>query len=409
MEETLKYAVGVDIGTENVRGVIAVLDKTGPRVVGYHEVQNSGMRKGELVNLVGPANAIDQVLDKMERMSGIGIKSATVSINGAHITSEKINSMITIGGASHSVDTGDLNRIQDEALLGRVPQNMTVLDLIPFEYRLDGQGGIRNPLGMTGTRLDMRANMVLAMSQKTEDIRRMMEETHNIKVHRVVPTVLASGNAVLTQRQMENGVAVVDYGAATTGVAIFDEGELQCLFVLPVGANMVTKDLANILEVDMDTAEEIKRRFVDGLFSSAEETVTFKKDRQEYTFSRQLIDDCAKARLADTFGIVKAKIDQSGYGFKLPEGIILVGGGTKMRNLESFAKEVLHTSVKIGKPLALSGLSEVVQPEYATAVGLMIFSIDEDSAKTQGYDSHSEASSSGSPIKGLIGKIFGKF
>lgn len=374
MEESARQLVGIDIGTENVRVVMATVGRDNvPTVVGYAEKLNSGMRKGEIVNLNGPAAAIDKALAEAETMSGIEAKQAVVSVNGAKIMSQQISGMIAAGNIDHEIDESDLDRIEQAALTGRMPQNREILEIIPSEYVIDGQGGIKNPLGMRGARIEMQASVVSAMTPNCDNIRKMMAEMVELPAVKLVPEAVAAGRAVLTERQIENGVAVMNFGAATTSVAVFDEGDLKTVFVLPLGADMITKDLANVLEIDMETAEELKRRFVTGVFDGESESVTLKKQGKELIFARESIDNTARARMEDIFTRVAEELKQAGHSYKLPEGMIMVGGGAKMRGIEVMAKEVLRMATKIGTPKDLAGVAEaVMKPEYATAVGLML-------------------------------------
>ena len=378
MDEAVKIAVGLDVGTENVRAVVASVSKEGQlSVVGFNEAKNAGMRKGVLANLAGPADAIDKMLGEVERMSGFEIHSATVSINGSQLLTTKTEGMIAVGTNEHEINEEDLYRVEDVAVTGRVPANREILDVIPFGYSIDGQEGVRDPVGMTGARLEMKANVVSALQPNCDNLRRALEGA-KLGVERIVPSVVASARAVLNERQKENGVAVVDLGAATTAVAIYEEGDLQYVGVVPAGSNNITNDLAICLEINTEVAEEIKRRFVSGSFSG-EKDIVIKVNREEFTFEREKVDEVVKARLEEIFNKVKKELKKAGYEKRLPEGAVLVGGGAKMRDIEVFAKEALEMSVKIGAPKGLGGVANAIEkPEYAAAVGLMLFSQDGD-------------------------------
>ena len=216
MDDNARYAVGLDVGTENVRAVVASVSKDGKiSVVGYNELKNSGMRKGVLVNLAGPADAIDKMLGEVERMSGYEIRSATVSVNGTHILTTKTEGMIAVGTQEHEINEEDLYRVEDVAVTGRVPANREILDVIPFGYSIDGQEEVRDPVGMTGARLEMKANVVSALLPNTVNLKKALEGA-KLETERLVPSVVAGARAVLTEKQKENGVVVVDFGAATT-------------------------------------------------------------------------------------------------------------------------------------------------------------------------------------------------
>ena len=376
MDETARYAVGLDVGTENIRAVVASVSKDGQiSVVGYNEAKNSGMRKGVPANLAGPADAIDGMLGEVERMSGYEIHSATVSINGSQLLTTKTEGMIAVGTAEHEINEEDLYRVEDVAVTGRVPANREILDVIPFGYSIDGQEGVRDPIGMTGARLEMKANVISALQPNCANLRRVLEGA-KLSVEQVVPSAVAAARAVLDEKQKENGVALIDLGAATTSVAVYEEGDLQYVGVVPAGSNNITNDLAICLEINTDVAEEIKKRHVSGSFSG-EKDVVIKINREEFTFPRENVDEVVKARLDEIFEKVRKELKQAGYEKKLPEGAVLVGGGAKMRDIEVFAKQVLEMSVKIGIPKGLGGVaSSVEKTEYAAAVGLMLLSVD---------------------------------
>ncbi|HSW91202.1 MAG TPA: cell division protein FtsA, partial [Candidatus Saccharimonadales bacterium] len=236
MQDTSRYAVGIDIGTTTVRCVVGHIDATtgAPTIVGVGQVPNSGMRKGIVANLTGPAQAIDDALGEAERMSGYQVNAASVSINGTHILSTKADGMIAVGGMDHEIVGEDLVRIEEVATLGKVPANREILEVVPHSYRLDGQDNIKDPLGMTGTRLEINANVVSALVPHLTNLQKSAEMA-KVDPHVITPAVLAAARAVLTEQQLENGVAVVDLGGATTSVAVFEEGDLQYVGIIPFG------------------------------------------------------------------------------------------------------------------------------------------------------------------------------
>lgn len=373
MDDIFRYAIGIDVGTENVRAVVATVGKDGKlTVVGYNESKNAGMRKGIVANLAGPAEAIDKTLGEVERMSGYEINSATVSVNGAQILTTNIEGMIAVGDLEHEINFDDLDRIQQVATTGRIPANRDILSVIPLGYSIDGQSGMKDPIGMIGSRLEMKASVITALSPNCVNLRKTCEAAKVIPSS-IIPSVVAGATAVLSEKQKENGVAVVDFGGTTTSVAIYEEGDLQYVGVVPAGSNNVTNDLAIVLEVNTDIAEEIKRRYVDAAFNDKKDVV-LKVGREEMKFDREVIDDVVKARLEEIFDKVRKELKKAGFDRRLPEGIVLIGGGARMRGIEVFAKQAFEASVKIGIPEGLSGVADSIKkPEYAVAIGLMMF------------------------------------
>ncbi len=413
MDEKIRFVTGIDLGTENSRAIILKLDKDGPAVVGYNEGKTTGMRKGVPANLAGPAGSVDKMLVDAELMGGFEVKSAYISINGSQILSTKTEGMIAVGTVEHEIIDSDLMRVKDVAVTGRIPPNRDVLDVVPLEYAIDGQRGIKNPIGMSGARLEMRANVVSALTPNCDNLKKAMAAAE-IEVEQLVPSVVAAAYAVLTERQKENGVAVIDIGAATTSVAVYEEGDLQYVGVVPAGSNNITNDLAIVLAIDPEMAEEIKTRFVTGNFDSEKPPIIrISKDGKERHFERKEVDEVVAARLEEIFGEIRKKLKAAKYDQRLPEGIILTGGGANMRDIDLFAKAALEAAVKIGTPKNLGGVGDKIEkPEYATAVGLALLAADNlsfDFQPTTKKTKKSPKDKSLSSAVGFIKKLFSKF
>ena len=411
MDNDKRFVTGLDVGTENIRAVIASVDKDGHlAVVGYNEGKSAGMRKGVPANLAGPASAIDKMLGEAERMGGYDVRNAYVSINGSSILSTRTEGMIAVGTVEHEINGEDLDRVEDVAVSGRIPANRDVLDVVPLEYALDGQGGIKDPLGMSGARLEMRACVVSALTPNCENLKKATTAA-DVQAERLVPSVIAAAKAVLSDRQKENGVAVIDMGAATTSVAVYEEGDLQYVGVVPAGSNNVTNDLAIVLAIDPSLAEEIKQRFVTGNFDTEKSPVIKigREGKDERVFDRKEVEEVVKARLDEIFGEIRKKLKAAKYDQRLPEGIILVGGGAKMRDIDLFAKKSLEAAVKIGTPTGLGGVSDAIEkPEFATAVGLAMLAAEEGQYTPVGGKKAKKGLKM-PKTPGLLKKLFSKF
>lgn len=411
MDNDKRFVTGLDVGTENIRAVIASVDKDGHlAVVGYNEGKSAGMRKGVPANLAGPASAIDKMLGEAERMGGYDVRNAYVSINGSSILSTRTEGMIAVGTVEHEINGEDLDRVEDVAVSGRIPANRDVLDVVPLEYALDGQGGIKDPLGMSGARLEMRACVVSALTPNCENLKKATAAA-DVQAERLVPSVIAAAKAVLSDRQKENGVAVIDMGAATTSVAVYEEGDLQYVGVVPAGSNNVTNDLAIVLAIDPSLAEEIKQRFVTGNFDTEKSPVIKigREGKDERVFDRKEVEEVVKARLDEIFGEIRKKLKAAKYDQRLPEGIILVGGGAKMRDIDLFAKKSLEAAVKIGTPKGLGGVSDAIEkPEFATAVGLAMLAAEEGQYTPVGGKKAKKGLKM-PKTPGLLKKLFSKF
>ncbi len=374
MEEKSRYAVGIDLGSSKIRVVVGSRSGDQISVVGYGEVTSEGVRRGAISDLQTPLNPLIEAINAAENMSGYNISGACLGINSSSIVSTFVEGMVlTQEAQSRGLSEDDLMRVEEAAMKGKVPNNREILDFVPFEYIVDGQGNVRDPLGMTCSRLEIHANAVSALMPDANNLRKLCEEADNLNVHALVPTAMAAAEAIVTSRQRENGVGVVNFGSNTTSIAVYDEGELQFVNVIPMGSNDVTRDLATILAATPDLAEEVKLRYADASFVEGKD-VTVKRGRDEYVFGRSEINEVVEARLDEIFERVEKCLKGAGYDKRLPEGLILTGGGSKMRNLDIYVRSKLGMAVRIGEiqPFIGSSAPEVLKSEYATAIGLML-------------------------------------
>ncbi len=410
MDENTRYVAGIDVGSENIRAVVATVGRDGSiSVVGYNEGKNAGMQKGMVDTLSGPAEAVDKMLLEVERMSGFNINSAFVSINGSNVMSIQADGRIALGTPDHEITEEDLDRVEGATVLGKIPANREILDVLPLSYTLDGQSGIKDPLGMTGLLLEMRANVISALMPTAVNLRKSLDGA-TITAEKLVPSVMAAASAVLTEKQRENGVAVVDLGYATTGIAIYENGDLQYVGVIPVGANNSTNDLAILLQVPTEVAEDIKRRFVTGLFKDDDKEIVVKKGHTELAFSRKEVNRVVRDRLDEIFAGVANEIKLAGYAKKLPEGIVLVGGGAKMRDLDVYAKSALGTATRIGIPTGFGGIADAIaKPEYASAIGLALLASRSSGSAVKKSPTKKSKSKKEKTKPGIFKKLFGKF
>ncbi|MDO4872299.1 MAG: cell division protein FtsA [bacterium] len=373
MNENSRYIAGVDVGTTTIRVVVASLNSENePTIVGVGVKENTGMKKGVISHLSGPAEAIDEALGEAERTSGYQIDKAAFSLNGSHILSTKTDGMVALTSSNQEVSEGDLERLEEVSTIGKIPANREILEFIPYDYILDGQDGISDPFGMHGTRLEVRANVVSGLVPHINNLRQVAEQTQ-IEISRIMPSVLAASNAVLSDKQKENGVAVVDFGATTTGVAIFEDGYLQYLRVIPIGGNNITNDLAICLKVTPEIAEEIKIKHAFAGIREDSKDIMVKNGHEHYSFSTIEIDEVVDARLEEIFEEIQKEFKKAGCAKQLPNGVVLVGGGANLKNLAQYSKKTLELASQIGKIEISSTISkDIKNPEFAVAVGLML-------------------------------------
>ena len=409
MQEVSRYAVGLDVGTTKVRAVVAHLDaSTGaPTIVGLGQAESSGLRKGVIVNLQGPAQAIDKALGDAERMSGYQVHGATLNINGAHILTTHADGMIAVGASDHEIAPDDLDRIEEVATLGKVPPNRETLDVVPHAYKLDGQDNIKDPIGMVGTRLEIDAHVVSALSPYLVNVQKTAELA-KVEPHLIVASPVAAAKAVLNEQQLENGVAVIDLGGSTTGVAVYEEGDLQYVGVVPIGGAHITNDLAIGLKTDPEVAEKVKRDHASAVVRNQKSGISVKVNDEIHSFTSEDIDDIVEARLEEIFEGVQKELKKAGYNGRLPSGVVLVGGGSQLKDIVEFTKDFLKLAVKIGQPVIHSSVADDIEPsEYATAIGLML--VDSENSSRGSGSSGKKKIASAKGAKNMVSNIFARF
>jgi len=410
MQETSKYAVGIDIGTTNVRCVVGHINPTTgvPTIVGVGIAPNSGMRKGTVVNLTGPAQAIDDALGEAERMSGYQVDTATISINGSHIFSTHADGMIAVGGANHEIDSDDLIRLEDVSTVGKIPANREILEVVPHSYKLDSQDNIKNPLGMTGTRLEIDAHIVSVLAPHLSNLQKAAEKA-NVIPRSIIVAGVAAARAVLSEKQIENGVVVIDIGGATTNVAIYEEGDLQYTAVIPIGGINITNDLAIGLKTDPEIAEQLKIDYASAKFNHDSSGVSIKHNEQIYNFDISDMDEIVEARLEELFELVNKELQRAGRAGKLPNGAILTGGSAKLKGIADYAKEALGLAVRVGEISDYGGVvDDIREPQFATAIGLMLIDAETNNSFGKNTSKHKNKQSILSGTN-KISKFFGRF
>lgn len=414
MQELSRYAVGLDIGTTTVRCVVGHRDEgaASPTIIGMGEAPNTGMRKGVVVNLVTTAQAVDKALEEAERVSGHQIDGATISINGNHVAGMSSKGVVAVGSRDHEINEEDLARAEEAATVMQLPANREILDVTPRSFSLDAQDNIRDPIGMNGVRLEVDAYVITALSPNLRNLIKVAEMTKT-GVHQVVPTGLAAASAVLSDRQKENGVVLIDIGGTTTSLAVYDEGDLQHVAVLPVGGVNITNDLAVGLKVDLDVAEKVKLEHAVAVADArkgSDKVVKVKIDTTTHEFETDIIDDVVEARLEEIFEAVNDELKAIGKQANLPGGAIITGGTAQLKGLDSYAKEALQLAVKIGKSEGFGGVAEnISNPQYATVVGLMLLDLHGQNHSVGHTPEGDGKGFSASAITGPIKNVLNKF
>jgi cell division protein FtsA len=332
-----------------------------------------------VVTLNGPAKAIDDALLEAERMSGYQVDDATININGSHILTSHADGMIAVGGADHEISGEDVDRVKEFATLGKIPANREILDVISHEYKLDGQDNIKDPVGMVGTRLEIKAHVVSALTPHIANLRKAAELA-NLIPRSIVASGVAAARAVLTEQQIENGVVLLDIGGATTSVVVYEDGDLQYIGVVPFGGVHITNDLAIGLKTDPEIAEKLKLEHASAVIRGDGSGVSVKHNNEVMTFQTEDIDEIVEARLEEIFESVNKELKRAGRAGKLPGGAVLVGGTSEMKGMAEYAKNALGLAARVGVPSGFEGVAEGVEsPQFATAIGLLLFDADKNS------------------------------
>ncbi len=416
MQEHSRYGVGIDIGTTAVRCVIGHIEENSlaPNIVGVGVAQNNGMRKGMVVNIVNTAQAIDRALEEAERMSGHQVSSATININGAHIAAMNSKGVVAVSAQDHEITADDVLRCEDAATVVQLPANREILQVTPRSYQLDGQENIKDPIGMHGVRLEVDAHVITALSPHVKNLLKSVEMTET-QVKRLLVSALADARSVISPQQMENGVAVVDFGGTTTNIAVYEEGDLQHVAVLPLGSVNITNDLAIGLRTDLDVAEIIKIKYASALSQSGKDKpkeIQVSHGQDKYDFKIKDIDMIVEARLDEIFELVDKEFKQIDRSGKLPGGVILTGGGAKLKNIDEYAREKLRLPARTAKLSNFVGIGDKVSsPEFATSLGLMLTDFEQENHAINKTKKFAKGSS-GNLLNGLIhnfGSIFKKF
>ena len=369
-------AIGIDVGTTTVRAVIGVVgdDMEVPTIVGAGSSPNKGMRKGIVNNVEETAAAINAAVEEAERISGQRVQAATVSANGAHIIGLNSKGVVAISSVNREIGLEDLERAEEAATVVQLPPNREILQVFAKSYALDGQENIKDPIGMSGVRLEVDAHILTAATPATKNLDRTLEES-GIAVNHHIVAGIASAEAVLEPRQKDTGTVVIDIGAGTTNIVVFEEDDVQHVAVLPVGSNNLTNDLAIGLRTELDVAEEVKLNHASatGIDDTTKKKMNLTVKEQEYSFKRVDVNDIVKARLDELFDLIDDELKKINRSGKLPGGVVLVGGGALLPDIDEYVKNKLKLPARVGTPKNYSGIIDTINsPEYAAAVGLMM-------------------------------------
>ncbi|MEK7163941.1 MAG: cell division protein FtsA [Patescibacteria group bacterium] len=375
-----KLIAAIDIGSSKIVTLLGQIRPDNPdkvHVVGVSSIASRGIRKGQVVNIEEATSCISNSIESAERMAGFNLSSAYVSIDGSHISSQNSQGVVAVSEPHGEVGSDDVRRVLDAARAVSLPAATEIVHVIPRSFTVDGQDGIKDPIGMTGVRLEAGTHIVTGSSGAIKNLQKCLADV-GCDVAGMVFGGLAGSYAVLTDTERELGVVLVDIGAGTTDIAVFGEGSLSHSAVLPVGAKNVTNDLAIGLRVSLESAEKIKI-FLQNVSQKEKEddvdisSLSLPEEIKSVSY-RTLVDGIIRPRLNEIFQVIAVELKQSNLAGLTPSGLVITGGGSMTVGAIDSAKRVLSMPVRIGFPTGISGLiDEIESPAFATAVGLLIY------------------------------------
>lgn len=379
MAKPSNLIVGLDIGTTKICCIIGEInDQGGLDVIGIGTHPSKGLRKGVVINIESTVESIKNAIEEAELMSGSEIDSVYVGIAGGHI--KGFNSHGVIAVKNKEICEADISRVIDAAKAVAIPMDREVIHVIPQEYIVDDQDGIKIPLGMSGVRLEAKVHIVTGAVTSAQNIVRSVTRA-GLRVNDIVLEQLASSKSVLSNDEKELGVAIIDIGGGTSDLAIFFQEAIKHTSVLAIGGNHITNDIAIGLRTPTSEAERIKKAYGCALTSLTNEKETIEVpsvgDRENRILSRHLLSEIIEPRLEELFSLIKMEIAQSGHQELITSGIVLTGGSAIMKGIEEAAEKVFELPVRRGTPKSIGGLVDVVNsPMYATAVGLLFYGME---------------------------------
>jgi cell division protein FtsA len=398
-----KLIVGLDIGTSKVLAIVGEVSPTGEvEIVGVGHHPSRGLKKGVVVNIESTVQSIQRAVEEAELMAGCQIHSVYAGIAGSHINSFNSHGMVAI--KDKEVASGDVARVIEAARALAIPTDQKVLHILPQEFIIDKQEGVREPIGMCGVRLEAKVHIVTGAMSAAQNIIKCVRRC-GLEVDDIILEQLASSMSTLTEDEKELGVCLVDIGGGTTDISVFTEGAIRHTAVIPIAGDQVTNDIAVALRTPTQHAEDIKKKYGCALTELAhrDETIDVPSvgDRPPRKLSRQTLAEVVEPRIEELYGLILAELRRSGFEDVIGSGIVLTGGCSKMEGMVDLAEEVFHMPVRLGVPQYIGGLSSVVlNPLYSTGVGLVLYG-----ARSRNGGNYVRNLDMGSGLKGMVGKI----
>ena len=376
---TDEIIVGLDVGSTHVRVAVGKMAKEGDKqlihIIGIAQQEAEGVNRGEITSIDDAVKSISKALEKVERKTGVPIESAWVGISGTHILPQESKGVVAVSKVDGEISEEDIERAIEAAKTVTTPPNHEILHVIPRNFVIDGQPGIKDPVGMTGVRLEVDTFIIQGLSSQIKNITKAVYQT-GLDIEDLVLSILATSEAVVTSKQKDLGVVVVDIGAATTGVAIYEQGDLLHTAVLPIGSEHITSDIAIGLRTSIDIADEIKLKYgcavSKGIDKKDELNLAEFDEFEEGMVSKKYVAEIIEARVEEIFEKVNAELKKIQREGVLPAGAVLTGGGAKLPKMVEQAKKTLCLPASLGYPLDITSvIDEVNDLEYTSAIGLV--------------------------------------
>ena len=374
-------AVSIDIGTSKVTCLIGDVDEMGKmRIVGFGKSDRSdGVRKGMIINIEKTYRAIKEAVDKAERIAGDKVEECIVNITGEHIESEIQEGTIAVENPGDEITEKDVKRVIEHAKALKLSQDRDIIHMIPVEFAVDSQHGIKDPIGMSGFRLQVDLLIITGYISAIRTVKRTVEKA-GIKVNSMILQSIANTYALLDEESRETGVAIIDIGAGTTDVVVIKEGSIKFVKVLPVGGDHITNDIMIGLQVSAKEAEKIKKEYGIALSELVDDeemiTISATRTRPEKHVKRKILADIMEPRVEEILALIETELSNNGLIGALGAGIILTGGTVHIKGIDTLAERIFGRPVRIGKPEDIETVSDIVfDPMYSTGVGLLLYQI----------------------------------
>ena len=378
-EQQWQRIVGLDIGTNKVAAIVAEVNNDSElEIIGIGTHHSRGLKKGVVVNIESTVQSIQRAIEEAELMAGCSIDAVYAGIAGSHIRSLNSHGIVAI--RDREVYSQDVERVIDAAQAMAIPADQKILHVLPQEYVIDSQEGVKEPLGMSGVRLEAKVHMVTCAVNASQNIEKCIERC-GLQVNDVILEQLASSYSILTEDERDLGVCLVDIGGGTTDIAVFTGGAIRHTAVIPIAGDQVTNDIAMALRTPTQNAEDLKIKYACALTQLARADEVIKVpgvgDKPDRELSRQSLAEVVEPRYDELFTLIQAELRRSGFEDLLAAGIVLTGGAAKMEGVIDLAEEVFHMPVSLGVPRNVAGLKDIVRnPIYATGVGLLQYGLE---------------------------------